>query len=404
MTNTKTLLTGASLGALFAGALWYTADKIDLPALVSEAEASVPAAEAPPPSVDVVAAAAQQVTRWDEFTGRFEAVDEVAIRARVSGHLDAVHFRAGEVVEKGDLLFTIDPRPFEAAVVEAEARLAEARAALTLAENELARQSQLQARGHVSQSVLDAAVQEASAATARIAAAEASLESARLDLGFTRIHAPVTGRISDDAVSAGNLIAAGAGAEVLTTIVSLDPIHFVFDASEQQYLEYMRATAESGLRATAGQTRVAVRLIDEPDFAHEGSIDFVDNRIDRATGTIRGRAVLANGDGVLTPGMFGRLRLATAENAETVLIPEEAIGSDQGTKFAMVVTADGTVARRVLTLGDRHEGLRIVEAGIEAGEQVVVSGLHFARPGATVTANLRTPDADASDGVTVAAR
>ncbi|MEM6680427.1 MAG: efflux RND transporter periplasmic adaptor subunit, partial [Pseudomonadota bacterium] len=369
-----------------------------------EAEASVPAAVAPPPSVDVVAALSREITRWDEFTGRFEAVDEVAIRARVSGHLDAVHFRAGEVVEKGDLLFTIDPRPFEAAVAEAEARLAEARASLTLAENELARQSQLQARGHVSQAVLDAAVEEATAAEARIAAAEAALVSARLNLGFTQIHAPVTGRISDDAISAGNLIAAGAGAEVLTTIVSLDPIHFVFDASEQQYLEYMRATAESGLRATAGETRVAVRLIDEPDFAHEGRIDFVDNQIDRATGTIRGRAVLPNDDGVLTPGMFGRLRLATAENAETVLIPEEAVGSDQGTKFAMVVSAAGTVERRILALGDRHEGLRIVEAGIEAGDQVVVSGLHIARPGATVTANLRTPAADAAESVTVAAR
>ncbi|MEM8622062.1 MAG: efflux RND transporter periplasmic adaptor subunit [Pseudomonadota bacterium] len=403
MTNTKTLLTGASLGALVAASLWYMADRIDLPGLVSEAEASIPAAEAPPPSVDVVAAASDTVTHWDEFTGRFEAVDEVAIRARVSGHLDAVHFQAGEVVEKGDLLFTIDPRPFEATVAEAEARLSEARAALTLAENELARQSQLQARGHVSQSVLDAAEQEASAAKARIAAAEASLEGARLDLGFTRIHAPVTGRISDDAVSAGNLIAAGAGAEVLTTIVSLDPIHFVFDASEQQYLEYVRATAEGGLRATAGQTRVAVRLIDEPDFSREGVIDFVDNRIDRATGTIRGRAVLKNGDGMLTPGMFGRLRLATVEDAEAVLIPEEAIGSDQGTKFAMVVGSDGTVERRPLTLGARHDGLRIVDAGIEAGEQVVVSGLHIARPGATVAANLVTPS-DAGEGVTVAAR
>ncbi|MEM7496485.1 MAG: efflux RND transporter periplasmic adaptor subunit [Pseudomonadota bacterium] len=404
MTHAKTLLTGASLGALFAGAVWYASDRIDLPALVSAAEAAAPAAEAaPPPTVDVVRAEARAITRWDEFTGRFEAVDEVSIRARVAGHLDAVHFRSGQIVEKGDLLFTIDPRPFDAALAEAEARLAEMRAALKLAENELERQARLEERGHVSQSVLDQAVQGAETARAAIAGAEAAVERARLDLGFTQIHAPVTGRISDDAVSAGNLIAAGAGSEVLTTIVSLDPIHFVFDATEQQYLEYMRATAGDGLRARAGRTPVAVRLIDEPDFAHEGNIDFVDNRIDRLTGTIRGRAVLQNGDGVLTPGMFGRLRLATAENAETVLIPEEAVGSDQATKFVMVVGETGTVERRAVTLGDRHETLRIVEAGLAPGEQVVVSGLHIARPGAQVTARLQGGE-ESEDALELAAR
>ncbi|MEL7140432.1 MAG: efflux RND transporter periplasmic adaptor subunit, partial [Pseudomonadota bacterium] len=212
-----------------------------------------------------------------------------------------------------------------------------------------------------------------------------------------------TGRISDDAVSAGNLIAAGAGSEALTTIVSLDPIHFVFDATEQQYLEYMRASTEDGLRNRAGRTAVEVRLIDEPGFEHSGTIDFVDNRIDRTTGTIRGRAVLKNGDGLLTPGMFGRLRLATAEDEQTVLIPEEAIGSDQAMKFVVVVTADGTVERRSVTLGDRHETLRIVEAGLAPGEQVVVSGLHIARPGAQVTARLRDGD-DSGDAVELAAR
>ncbi|MEO1720913.1 MAG: efflux RND transporter periplasmic adaptor subunit [Pseudomonadota bacterium] len=403
MTQTKTLLTGASLGALFAGALWYSADRIDLSAFVSPAQAAVPPVEASLPVVEVVAAEARAITRWDEFTGRFVAVDEVAIRARVSGHLDAVHFRAGEVVEKGDLLFTIDPRPFEAALAEAEARLAELQAALRLAETELERQTQLRDRGHVSQSVLDVAVQEAESARAAIAGAEATVERAKLDLSFTEIRSPVTGRISDDAVSAGNLIAAGAGSEALTTIVSLDPIHFVFDATEQQYLEYMRASTEDGLRNRAGRTAVEVRLIDEPGFEHSGTIDFVDNRIDRTTGTIRGRAVLKNGDGLLTPGMFGRLRLATAEDEQTVLIPEEAIGSDQAMKFVVVVTADGTVERRSVTIGDRHETLRIVEAGLAPGEQVVVSGLHIARPGAQVTARLRDGD-DSGDAVELAAR
>ncbi|MEM1344648.1 MAG: efflux RND transporter periplasmic adaptor subunit [Pseudomonadota bacterium] len=391
MTQTTPLLTGVSLGALFAGALWYASERVDLPALVTPAQASVPAAAAALPSVEAVYAESRAITRWDAFTGRFEAVDEVAIRARVAGHLDAVHFRAGQIVEKGDLLFTIDPRPFEAALSEAEARLSEVRAALKLAETDLERQSRLRRQGHVSQSVLDRAVQQAEGARAGIAGAEAAVERARLDLSFTRIHAPVTGRISDDGVSAGNLIAAGAGSAVLTTIVSLDPIHFVFDATERQYLEYIRATEASGLRARAGQTPVAVRLIDEADFDHQGTIDFVDNRIDRATGTIRGRAVLDNADGVLTPGMFGRLRLATAQDAETVLVPEEAIGSDQNTKYVLVVAGDGTVERRRVVLGERHEGLRIIAEGLSPGETVVTSGLHIARPGTRVAARIDAP-------------
>ncbi|MEM9784472.1 MAG: efflux RND transporter periplasmic adaptor subunit [Pseudomonadota bacterium] len=407
MRNTGTLLSGVAIGALIAGGLWYGASRITPPAFIATAEASTPAATAPAPSVDVIRAGAQVVTEWDEFTGRFEAVDEVAIGARVSGYLDAVHFEAGEVVEQGDLLFTIDPRPFQAALAEAEARVAEARAAARLAETELTRAQRLRDGGHVSQSVLDTRAQEAESAAAAIAAAEAAVERARLDLGFTEIRAPVTGRISDDAVTPGNLIAAGAGAEALTTIVSLNPIHFAFDATESQYLEYVRATEAGGLRDRAGQTPVAVRLIDEAEFAHPGSIDFVDNRIDRATGTIRGRAVIDNADGVLTPGMFGRLRLATAVDVERVVIPEAAIGSDQADKFVLVVGADGTVERRAVALGDRLTEAgrvtgRVVTAGLAAGEQVITGGLHMARPGATVTARLQETEPDT--GTRVAAR
>ncbi|MEO0822078.1 MAG: efflux RND transporter periplasmic adaptor subunit, partial [Pseudomonadota bacterium] len=293
------------------------------------------------------------------------------------------------------------PRPFEATVAEAGARLEQAEAARRLADAELERARQLLDRGHVSQSVYDTRQREAENAVAAIAAARAALDRARLDLGFTRIHAPVTGRISDDAVSPGNLISGGAGSGALTTIVSLDPIHFVFDATEQQYLEYMRATTSGGLRQRAAKTPVAVRLVDEADFTHPGVIDFVDNRIDRATGTIRGRAVLDNAKGMLTPGMFGRLRLATEENAETVLVPERAIGSDQTRKFVWVVRADDTVERRLVRIGERAGGLTVIEAGLEAGERVIVSGLHRVAEGAAVTP---VPEREPERTVAVATR
>ncbi|MEM7745655.1 MAG: efflux RND transporter periplasmic adaptor subunit [Pseudomonadota bacterium] len=392
MLNARTLLTGVSIGALLASTLWYAAERIDLPSLVSQANAEAPAAAPPPPTVDVVAASARSIVEWDEFAGRFQAADEVQIRSRISGYLEDVHFQPGQLVEAGDLLFTIDARPFQAALAEAEARLKEARAAASLAETELARAQQLRDGGHISASVMDARAQEAASAEASIAAAAAVVEQARLNLGYTEIHAPVTGRISDDAVSPGNLIAAGASAVALTTIVSIDPIHFVFDATEQQYLEYVRATRVDGLRDRARQTPVAVSLIDEPGFAHEGTIDFVDNQIDRLTGTIRGRAVFDNSDGVLTPGMFGRLRLATAQDVDRVLIPERAIGSDQSTKFVWVVMDSGTVTRRLVELGDQHEGLRIVLSGVQAGDQVVVGGLHMLGEGAPVTARVIEDD------------
>lgn len=387
MPKSSKLLAGAALAVFYGAGAWYAGERISDMPFVASVEASAPAQEAPLPVVDVVAADARSITEWDEFTGRFEAVDEVSIRARVSGYLDEVHFKPGDIVEKGDLLFTIDARPFETALAEAEARLSEARAAARLAEKELERAEQLIENGHTSRSVLDERLHEAEIAAASIAAAEAAVSRARLDLGFTQIHAPVSGRISDDFVSPGNLIAAGAGSGALTTIVSLDPIHFVFDATEQQYLKYMRASASSGLREIAGKTPVDVRLIDEADFAHGGSIDFIDNRIDRSTGTIRGRAVFENPDGVLTPGMFGRLRLATAEDARRVLIPERAIGSDQTTKFVWVVDNTGTVSRKIVTLGDRYADERVVE-GLSEGERVIVSGLHMVGAGAQVTARL----------------
>jgi RND family efflux transporter MFP subunit len=384
MQNRKTLLTGIAAGAIVTALVLAATGQISVPGFGHATEASASTGEAPArpaPQVEVATAEASKITRWDEYTGRFQAVDEVAIRARVSGYLEQVHFTPGQIVEKGDLLFTIDPRPFEAALKQAEARTVEARTGVKLARNELERARKLVGEGHISQSVYDTRQQEYDAAVASVAAAEAAAENARLDLGFTEIVAPVTGRISDDAINPGNLIAAGSESNPLTTIVSLDPIHFVFDASEQQYLAYLRAGKGRNLRDVQAKTPVAVKLIDESEFSHGGHLDFLDNRLDRETGTIRGRAILGNPDGVLTPGMFGRLRLATNDAADAVLIPDYAVGSDQTRKYVWTVNADNEVSRRIVVLGERHLGQRIVESGLAAGERIVVSGLHMIADG-----------------------
>lgn len=383
MANQTSLFSGVAIGAVLAAGTWYGSTQVDIPNLVSSAEASVSPQEAQAPTVDVFTAERRSITEWDEYTGRFEPVDEVEIRARVSGYLDAVHFQPGDIVQEGELLFSIDPRPYQTALAEAEARVTEAKAEAQLAQTELERAQRLSGNGHISQSVLDSRLQDAAIAEASIVSAKAAVDRALLELGFTQIYAPVTGRISDDFVSPGNLISAGAASDALTTIVSLDPIHFVFDATEQQFLNYVRANEDTGFRNTAGRLPVAVQLVDETDFGHEGRIDFIDNQLDRATGTIRGRAVLKNPNGTLTPGMFGRMRLATDTDSERVLIPDRAIGSDQATKFVMTVDADGTVARRDVTLHDQHDGLRIVD-GLSGGEHVIVTGLHMVAPGAQV--------------------
>lgn len=384
MANTGSLFSGIAVGAALAAGAWYGNEKVDVLALIGPATASAPAPQAPVPAVEVLRAQVHKVTEWDEYTGRFEAVDEVSIRARVSGYLDKVHFQPGEIVQKGDVLFTIDPRPFLADLAEAEADLAEARATAELSQIELERAEQLFADGHISQSVLDTRRQVRAIAVASIASAQAVIENARLNVEFTEIKAPVTGRISDKFVSAGNLILSGTNAQPLTTIVSIDPINFVFDVTEQQYLEYTRLHNEAGFRGAAGDLEVAVTLIDDPDAAHTGKINFVDNRLDRGTGTLRGHAVVPNADGLLVPGMFGRMRLAAQGDADRVTIPDRVISSDRSTKFVWIVNADGAVSRRDVVLHGLHDGLRIVE-GINAGEQIVSSGLHMIAPGAVVT-------------------
>lgn len=383
MANRSSLLITAAAGAVALGVLAYGPGDLASLVVASPAEATGAPAESFRPEVGVVKPLRRNLASFDEFTGRFEAVNEVAIHPRVSGQLEQIHFTSGEVVQAGDLLFTLDQRPFNAAVIEAEARLQEARASLRLAETELARQRTLEERGIASRSTLDSAAETAEAARATIAGAEAAVTQARLDLEFTEIRAPISGRISDEAVSVGNLIVSGPAGAALTTIVSVDPIHFTFNATEAQFLEYKRAAKGSDMRSEAGLREVSAQLIDEVEFAHKGRIDFIDNRIDRASGTIRGRAVFDNPDGLLTPGMFARLRVETAEEQSQLLVPDQAIGSAQAEKFVLVATPEGKVERRTVRPGEMVDGLRVVE-GLTSDDQVIVDSLHMVRPGAEV--------------------
>ncbi|MEM9148456.1 MAG: efflux RND transporter periplasmic adaptor subunit [Pseudomonadota bacterium] len=336
--------------------------------------------------VDVAAPLVETVVDYDIFTGRFEAVKEVEIRARVSGYLDAVGFEDGAVVEAGDLLFTIDQRTFEAAVKGAEAQLAASKASRELAQIELDRATQLAERNVGTAQEVDRTSASLAEAAAQVQIAEAELRDAQLNLEFTEVRAPISGRLSDTRVDEGNLVIGGAGSTtLLTTIVSIERIRFVFTASEAEYLKYARL-ARVGTRPSSRvtETPVTVRLMDEPDFTHQGKMDFVDNVIDPNSGTITGRAMLQNDEGLLLPGLFGRLKLPASGPYEAVLIPDEAILSDQDRKIVMVVDAEGTVSARPVVPGPIHRGLRVIREGLAAEDRVVVNGVQRARPGGKV--------------------
>lgn len=348
---------------------------------------------APAPSVTVAQPAAEKIVEWDEFTGRFEAIDSVEIRARVSGYLEAVAFEDGAIIQKGDLLFKIDPRPFEAELAAAKADLASAAAARRNAKDENDRGQRLLERSALSKEEADRRESALRQADAAWAAANARVEQAALNLEFTEIRAPITGRISDDFVSEGNLIVGGAqGGTLLTRIVSLDPIYFEFTANEADYLKYVRLAAkgdDAGLQAASNP--VFVKLLDENDFSHQGRLSFVDNRFDPSTGTMRGRATFDNPDGVLTPGMFGRLKLAGSGEYTALLIPDSAVQTDQNIKFVWVADEGNVAERREVALGPLHDGRRIVRSGLEAEDRVIVSGSQFVMAGAEVSP--QKPDA-----------
>ncbi|MGB0513974.1 MAG: efflux RND transporter periplasmic adaptor subunit [Wenzhouxiangellaceae bacterium] len=341
-----------------------------------------------PPEVTVAQPTVRAITDWDEYTGRFEAVDEVEVRARVSGYLSSVHFEDGQIVEEGRLLYVIDQRPFETAVAMAEAELEQATVRLNLAANDLGRAERLFESRAISEEELDARQQARAVSAAEVQAAQARVRQARLDLEFTEVKAPISGRIGDNAVTRGSLISGGsAGATHLTTIVSLDPIHVYFTADERSYLNYARL-AQRGERPSSRVEPNPVKLMiaDEAGFEHEGVMDFVDNRIDEATGTMLGRAIFENPDKVLVPGLFARVRLIGRGPYDTLLLPDQAIGTDQAQKFVYLIDQDSVARRQVVEIGRRtDDGMRIITSGLQNDDRVVVNGLQRVRVGQPVT-------------------
>lgn len=333
------------------------------------------AAAAPAPVLTVAAPIARDVTLWDDYIGRFEASKAVEVRPRVSGAITAIHFTDGQIVRQGQPLFTIDPRPYRAALAEARASAASARSDLALARLELDRANRLVDIEAVSQSEIDRLRARVNAANAALAGADARIAARALDVEFTTVRAPLSGRISDRQIDAGNLVSAGdAGGTLLTTINALDPVYFTFQGSEALFLKTKREGGEKG-------AAVEVRLQDEADYRWKGQLDFTDNGLDPRSGTIRARASFRNPEMFLTPGMFGNMRLSTGQTARALLIPAAAVQTDQARKIVYVVGKDGMVAAKPVEIGPEVDGLRVIRSGLAPTDRVVINGYQFARPG-----------------------
>ena len=343
----------------------------------SDTAAAAPA----PPTVTAASPLVREVSQWDDYVGRFAPSRTVEIRPRVAGEVTGIHFRDGEIVSKGQLLFTIDSRPFAAALAEAHANVASARSALSLARTDLGRAQRLVADEAVSAGEVDALRGRLEAAQAALAAAQARERARALDVGFTQVRAPIGGRISDRRVDAGNQVAGGegTGGTVLTTINALDPIYFTFDGSEALYLKTQRARQPGATPAA-----VEIQLQDETEHRWKGKLDFTDNGLDQRSGTIRGRAVLANPGYFLTPGMFGNMRLASAGTRQALLVPDEAVQTDQARKVLLTIDAKNVVSQKPVELGPVVDGLRIVRSGIGPNDRIIIQGTQMAMPGATV--------------------
>lgn len=371
--------TGLALAASISGAALYS----NLPhSAQAETSAAAPTAT-PAIPVSVAVVEPRDVSIWQEFSGRLEAVDRVEVRSRVAGAIQSVHFREGALVKKGDLLATIDPAPFEAAVARAKAQVEAAQARLDLTTLELERGRKLVSSRTVSQSDLDQRLSASHEAEASLRSAEAALQSARLDLGYTEVRAPIAGRAGKFEITAGNLVAAGSGSPILTTLVSVNPIYASFNADENLVAKAL-AQLPASENGSPSVEQIPVRIGTSGTALITGKLQLINNEVDSASGTVRVRAVLDNPQGKLIPGQFARIEMGEPKPERQVMVNERAIGTDQDKKFVLVVGADNKVAYREVTLGAASEGLRVVKSGLEAGERVVVNGLQRVRPGAVV--------------------
>ncbi|WP_442041498.1 efflux RND transporter periplasmic adaptor subunit [Microvirga sp. 2MCAF35] len=344
---------------------------------------------APPPPVTVAKPLVKDIVEQDDFIGRFEAIDQVDIRARVSGYLDKVHFQDGTFVKAGDLLFTIDPRPYRNSLEQAQSAVTSSQVRLEFAQSDLDRAEQLRRTGNITDQLYDQRRQSFLTAKAELDRAQAALRQAQLDVEFTEIRSPLSGRISRKLVSEGNLV--NANETILTNVLSLDPIQFYFDVDERSFLAFSRQ-ARGGTNTSAnGETNeVVLRLTDERLEPRKGHLDFVDNRLDSASGTIRVRAVFENKDRFLTPGLFGRVTVGASDPYRGILLPDEAIGSDQDRRVVYVLGENNTVNLKPVRIGPRIDGYRVIRDGLTGNETVVVNGLVRVRPGAPITPQMTT--------------
>ncbi|SCW67458.1 membrane fusion protein, multidrug efflux system [Rhizobium mongolense subsp. loessense] len=375
-------LVGAGIGlvaSVSAAAIFF-----ELPMGTAATAASAPA-QAPAVPVTVSVVASRDVTTWEEFSGRLEAVDRVQLRSRVAGAIQSVHFREGALVKAGDLLFTIDPAPYQAAVSQAEGQVASAEAKVSLAQIELERGRRLSDSRTISQSDMDQRQSAFTEAQAGLRTAQAALQSAELDLGYTEVRAPVSGRVGKLEITAGNLVAAGSASPALTTLVSIDPIYASFNASEEMVTKALSQLPanDSAVRALE-QIPVEVGTLADEGTPIKGKLQLVDNQVDAASGTIGVRAVFDNPGGKLIPGQFVRVRMGQPKAENKILVSERAIGTDQDKKFVFVVDGENKVSYRPVQLGRVSDGLRVVESGLNPGEKIVVNGLQRIRPGAVV--------------------
>jgi RND family efflux transporter MFP subunit len=356
----------------------------------------------PPPQVSVAQVLERRVKDWDEFTGRLQAVESVEIRPRVSGYIDRVAFTEGSQVKRGDLLFVIDPRPYQAEYDRAAADVKRYKTALDLSRIELVRVQRLKDSGAVSEEELDERKSAVAQGEANVAGSEAALETASLNLSFTRVTSPIVGRVSRAEVTRGNLVTGGInGGTLLSSVVSMDPMYLYFDADEQSYLRYTQM-ARTGERPSSRDTPnpVQVGLANEDGFPHAGTVDFVDNQLNPQTGTIRARAVLQNKDGQFTPGLFARVQLLGSSEHAAILIDDRAVNTDQNQKYVFLLGADNKIEYRAVKLGRIIGGLRTVREGLKAGDVIVVNGAQRVHPGITVTPERVTMGVDASGAAT----